>query len=211
MAIKFRRLIPGIIALATAIPECAAEVTINFSGLADAQSLSTYSSQGWDVTDPPQTNDPSGFITIAAGDPFYTGVDAIYAPYGTAWFVQIHVGTSFIPDGDTVTIAALGADRAGATSFEVVGFSGVYKVLDETISTTIGFPGTTTITVSDPSLTPVTSLEFAPSTPLDYQITSLTMGTIEPAVLAPEPSSALTALGILATGGIAVLLKRRRG
>ena len=27
----------------------------------------------------------------------------------------------------------------------------------------------------------------------------------------PEPSSALTALGILAIGGIAVLLKRRRG
>ena len=111
MAIKFRRLIPGIIGRPQQ-SRVRGRSNDQLLRMADAQSLSTYSSQGWDVTDPPQTNDPSGFITIAAGDPFYTGVDAIYAPYGTAWFVQIHVGTSFIPDGDTVTIAALGADCA---------------------------------------------------------------------------------------------------
>ena len=73
--------------------------------------ISTYSSQGWTVSDPPQGFEVFGFGTIAAGDPFYTGVDAIYPPFGTAWFVQIHIGTPFVPDGDTVTIAGLGAGR----------------------------------------------------------------------------------------------------
>jgi hypothetical protein len=210
MAATLRRVIPAIIALIVVIPDCTADVTISFSGLADSQRISTYSSQGWDVSDPPQSNN-SGFATIAAGDPFFTGVDAIYPPFGTAWFVQIHTGLSFIPDGDSVTIAGLGVGGGGTTSFEVVGFSGTYKVLDETISATIGFPGTTTIHVSDPSLTPVTSLEFAPATPLDYQITSLDVGTIEQAtLLVAEPSSGLTALVISALAGVAVLLKRHR-
>jgi hypothetical protein len=165
-----------------------ADVTITFSGFADSQLIPVYQSQGWDVgSEAWYMGGPGGpyysayeFRTIAAGGSFYTGSDAIYAPFGQSWFVQIHNGLSFVPDGDTITIAGLGT--GGSTSLEIVGFSGHQKVLDETVLTTLAFPGTRTVSVSDRSLISVTSLEFAPARPLNYQITSLDVGTKSPII-----------------------------
>jgi hypothetical protein len=212
---KFPQVLISVVALLAAARSTSADVTINFTGFSDAQLISVYQSQGWDVGSEAWYMGGSGgpyydayeFRTIAAGDSFYTGADAIYPPYGQAWFVQIHTGLSFVPDGNSVTIAGLGT--GGGTSFEVVGFSGSSKVLEETISTTLAFPGYSTIQVADPSLTPVTLLEFAPASPLNYQITSLDVGTMSQVQSVPEPSSLLVcALAVALAGGIHAMRRR---
>jgi len=212
---RLPKVLISLVALLAAARSSSADVTINFTGFADAQLVSVYQSQGWDVGSEAWYMGGSGgpyyvayeFRTIAAGDPFYSAADAIYAPYGQAWFVQIHTGLSFVPDGDSVTIASLGT--GGATSFEVVGFSGSSEVLEETISTTLAFPGYVTIRVSDPSLTPVTLLEFAPARPLNYQIISLDVGTMSQIQPVPEPSSLLVcALAVALAGGIHAMRSR---
>ncbi len=204
--IKFKLRASGsflLLLVAISFPARADLTTLSFGGFRDGQTLESYDSQGWTMW--VSGSDPYGFRAVAAGDPFYTGADALYAPYGNAWFIQIRSGTPFVPAGDSITIAGL--DASGSTAFDVVGFYGASAVFYDRFSVDLSFPSTTTVKLSGGIA--VTSLEFAPASPLDYQILQVKVGTVTTQVVSvPEPTP-LLAVGLVVAFAGATLMRRR--
>jgi hypothetical protein len=189
-----RRLLAVLALLVALSPACGADtVTITFTGLQNGQTLTSYTSQGFQVSDPP------GFDVIGPGNPDYLGAIGL-EPSENDWFVTK-------TDGSSWTLASLGfslglVGTPGDIQFDVFGIAaGVaeYIILVDTAYYGFNFD------LPQTGLPPVDELRISTNNSVPpFQVTEVRLGLVS----VPEPSSwILLAIGgmVLATWAMAIL------
>jgi len=162
-------------------PACRADVTLTFNGLNDGQTLTTYTTQGF------QLYDSTGFTAIGPGNPYYLGATGL-EPSGTYWYITQTNGSSWTLTSLEYSLGLLGTPgQIDLNTFGIAGGVAQYIILTDT---TLGFD---------------TNYPQAPLPPVDvlrvsndgsnppYQVTQIDLGILGTSgIAAPEPSTFVT-------------------
>jgi len=166
-------------------PACHADLfTITFTGLTDGQTLTTYTSQGFQIFD------PTGFTAIGPGNQYYLGAIGLH-PSGNYWFITE-------TDGSSWTVTSLGF------SFGLLGTPGeididTFGIANGVTKYIIAMDTTNGLNVDAPQapLPPVDMLRVTMNNSIPpYQVTEIRLGVdgTLASVAVPEPSTFVAAI-----------------
>ena len=177
-----RRMLFALVLLVALSPDCGADLfTITFDGLQDGQTLTNYTSQGY------QVSDPAGLDVIGPGNPNYLGATGL-EPSKNDWFVTKTDGLSWTLYSLGFSLGLVGTP--GAIQFDVFGIEGgvtEYIILVDT--TYYGF----NFELPQTGLPPVDELRISMNNSVPpFQVTEIVLGLASEGLTSlpvPEPSS----------------------